>query len=216
MTAESQLDKIECVMLDFDGVILDSSGLKTDCFKKYYSKFENISEQLMAFHYQNKGMSRFRQFDYIARNILKVSDPKAQVERMANEFAEIVFEVISQANFIHGARELLRFLSPNLPLYVISAAPHNELTKIIEMRQLSHFFVKYYGSVDIKSKMIVQIMKSENFIPNKVLYVGDTLNDLNAAREADVLFCGVKNPLVDFHGEKCIKVSDLRELKEKF
>ena len=72
MPNKIQFEDIRCVIFDFDGVILDSSSLKTECFLKLYSQYEDVYEEAKKYHFDNKGMSRFRQFDYIARNLMVV------------------------------------------------------------------------------------------------------------------------------------------------
>ena len=104
MAVRIELVKIKCVVFDFDGVILDSSTLKTECFLKLYSQYEDVYEEAKKYHFDNKGMSRFRQFDYIARNLMVVSDPSDRAAEMAAKFADIVFGVVSKARFIPGAK----------------------------------------------------------------------------------------------------------------
>ncbi len=213
MSSTIEFEKIKCVIFDFDGVILDSSGLKTECFKKLYRQYEDIYDGAMQYHFDNKGMSRFRQFDYVTRNLMHVSDPESQAEKMSENFAAIVFDEVSKASFINGAKELIEFLYPLVPLYIVSSGPHDELEKIMTSRGLTNYFKAYYGSVDYKEEYIAKIIQKEALDFNEALYVGDTLKDLDAADKAGVPFCGVQNTLTDFSSRDCLSISDLFKLK---
>ena len=212
-TINIPLKDLKCIIFDFDGVILDSSTIKSACFDKLYSQFENIHKEAMNYHYENKGMSRFLQFDYVANNLLKASNPDKTIQNLANQYAEIVFKQLVQAPFIKGAQELLDFLQFKMPLYIISSSPSNELEELIFHRNLKNYFKSIYGSIDQKGKYICKIYNDLSLNSDSVLYVGDTLKDLNAARQSRVHFCGIQNKLVDFSGHGCWFVNDLIELK---
>lgn len=211
-----QFENIKCAIFDFDGVILDSSSIKTECFQKLYRQYNTIYGAAMAYHYENKGMSRFLQFEYVTKKLLKSDNPETMAQKMAENYAEIVFSEVAKAPFIPGAVKLLGYLYKIYPLYIISSGPHDELAKIIAHRGLTKYFKAYYGNVDDKAGYIEKIFINEGFDKNQIIYIGDTLKDLSSARKARVNFCAVRNKLVDFTGQNCMQVSDLEELKNVF
>jgi phosphoglycolate phosphatase len=216
MILKPDFHMIRCAVFDFDGVILDSSGLKTEAFKKLYRQYDAICDEAMKFHYEQKGMSRFKQFHYVANTIMKTSDPERIIKEMSERFASIVFHMIAEAPFVIGARELIEFLAPLIPLFVLSSSPADELERIITARGLKSYFRSYHGGVDFKGDLILKIMAEVGIEPREVLYVGDTLRDLAAAKASGVCFCGVKNSLVNFEGQNCFVVPELLTLKAAF
>ena len=85
-------------------------------------------------------------------------------------------------------------------------------------RQMGHFFRGIYGSPAKKADNISTLIKKEHANPKRTIYIGDAINDLNAALQAGVRFIGrirpgVPNPFIDCEGiEKIIR--DLDELSQ--
>ena len=51
---------ISAIILDFDGVIVDSVGIKGEAFAEIYRRFgEDIAQKVFAHHISNGGMSQF-------------------------------------------------------------------------------------------------------------------------------------------------------------
>ncbi|MCK8519384.1 HAD family hydrolase [Methanoculleus sp. 7T] len=63
------------VILDFDGVIVESIPLKTVAFRKIFSFAPEHLDEIIAFHLENGGMSRYDKFRYIYANILNEDLP---------------------------------------------------------------------------------------------------------------------------------------------
>ena len=62
---------ISIIILDFDGVILESVSVKTEAFRTLFSFAPEYVEEIVKFHKDNGGMSRFDKFRYIFDHILK-------------------------------------------------------------------------------------------------------------------------------------------------
>ncbi len=75
------------IILDFDGVILDSSEIKTEVFQEFYKGFPDVFDEIMAFHIKHKGISRYEQFKYLCK-LLNIDDPADSVTRFAAEFSD--------------------------------------------------------------------------------------------------------------------------------
>ena len=215
-TLKIPFSEIKCIIFDFDGVILDSSEIKTACFEKFYRQYDTIFEPAMAYHYEKKGMSRLLQFEYVAKELMRVKDPDKMVKDMLKRFTLLVREEVSKALFIPGAVDLLKFLYKVYPLFIVSSAPHEELEEAVISRDIKKYFIDYYGSVNDKADYIDKILAEKGIAKHHVLYVGDTLKDLSAAQKANVYFCAVQNRLVDFSNHNCTKVFDLKELHDLF
>ena len=63
--------KPKILIYDFDGVICDSVGLKTDAFVELYSsENENIQKLVKVYHLTNGGISRFEKIKYFETVLL--------------------------------------------------------------------------------------------------------------------------------------------------
>jgi HAD superfamily hydrolase (TIGR01549 family) len=185
---------ISTIILDFDGVILESVSVKTEAFRRLFSFVPEHVEEIVQFHKDNGGMSRYDKFRYIYTNILKENLSKDRFEELSEKFAAIVFNEVIKAPFVPGAQEFLKTFYLKIPLYVISATPEEELTRIIQKRDLSHYFGKVFGAPRKKTECISEIKKTTGFSPEFVLFVGDAKNDYEAAKAAGIRFIGRIKP----------------------
>lgn len=209
---------ISAIILDFDGVILESVSIKTEAFRTLFSFVPEHLEEIVQFHRDNGGMSRFDKFRYIYNKILKKDLTQKKFEELSENFATIVFKEVRKAPFVPGVQEFLNTYQAKIPLYVISATPEKELIQIIQQRGMFHYFKKVFGSPRKKSECIKEILNHTDISPNSVIFVGDAKNDLDAARSAGVRFIGRiklgdENRFFGLIGVEAV-ISDLYELSQ--
>ncbi len=198
------------LILDFDGVILESVGIKTQAFRELFSFRPDHVDEIVEYHSRNTGVSRFDKFRYIYREILKEPLSEDQFTWLSEQYAGLVVEGVVASPFVHGAREFLEKCSEKIPLFVVSASPREELVSIIGRRGLSPYFRKVYGAPTRKEQAIREIMAATGSDPEQTLFVGDALNDLKAARDSGVRFAG-RQPPEDpdrFIGEPGVEAGD--------
>ena len=204
------------IILDFDGVILESVSVKTKAFHKLFSFVPEHVDEIVLFHKDNGGMSRFDKFQYIYKNILKEDLTQKKFEELSEKFAAIVFKEVIKAPFVPGAQEFLETYHTKIPLYVVSATPEEELIQIIQKRRMSHYFKKVFGAPRKKAECISEIVKLTGSPPKSVIFIGDAKNDFEAACTAGVRFIGRIKPGDEnrFSGLTGLEVviPDLREL----
>jgi beta-phosphoglucomutase-like phosphatase (HAD superfamily) len=182
------------VILDFDGVILESVSVKTEAFRTLFSFVPEHVEEIVQFHIENGGMSRYDKFRYIYKNILKEDLTQKKFEELSKKFAAIVFKKVIKVPFVPGAQEFLETYHSKIPLYVVSATPEEELIQIIHKRGLSHYFRKVFGAPRNKTECMREIVKLTGSPKEFVIFIGDAKNDFEAARAAGVRFIGRIKP----------------------
>src|ERR1700759_4845793 len=100
---------VRAVVLDFDGVILDSGGVKTNAFARLFAdKGPAVVQQVVDHHLMHGGISRFRKFEYIYSSILGTALTAEESDRLGARFTELAFDEILKAPAIPGAMEFLR------------------------------------------------------------------------------------------------------------
>lgn len=207
------------LILDFDGVVVESLPLKTAAFRKIFSfaPSEHL-DAIIAFHLENGGMSRYDKFRYIYANILHEDLTPEQEERLAAEYVGLIFDAMLTVPYVAGAEDLLRDCSRRLPLYIVSATPEGEMQEIARRRDLAKYFVRIYGSPKTKAECIREILAETGASPEEALFVGDAPNDWDAARATAVRFVarippGDPNRFIGRPGVEGI-VENLHELLE--
>ena len=183
------------LILDFDGIIVESIPLKTVALRKIFSFAppEHLDE-IIAFHLENGGMSRYDKFRHIYANILDEPLTPEQEERLADEYVGLIFDAMLTVPYVHGAEDLLRDCSRMLPLYIVSATPEAEMHEIARRRDLTKYFVRIYGSPKTKAECIREILDETGGSPAEALFVGDAPNDWQAACETGVRFVARVRP----------------------
>jgi phosphoglycolate phosphatase-like HAD superfamily hydrolase len=178
------------IILDFDGVIFESVSVKIEAFRTLFSFTPQPVDEIIQFHLDNGGMSRFDKFRYIYENILKEDLSQKKFGILSEKFANIVFKEGIKAQFVTGAREFLETYHAKIPMYIVSATPEVELIQTIQKRKMSHYFRKVFGAPRKKSECITEIIKLTGSPPEFVIFVGDAKNDYCAAQTAGVHFIG--------------------------
>ena len=185
---------ISAIILDFDGVILESVSVKTEAFRTLFSFVPEHVEEIVQFHKENGGMSRYDKFRYIYKNIIGQELTQQKFNELSDTFSRIVFNAVIKAPFVPGAHEFLEIYYSKIPLYVVSATPEEELIQIIQKRGMSHYFRKVFGAPLKKTECISDIIKITGPPPDSVIFVGDAKNDFEAAQAVGVRFIGRIKP----------------------
>ncbi len=181
------------IMLDFDGVILESVYVKTEAFRKLFSGKRKFSDEIVNFHLKNGGMSRYDKFRHIYSEILHEELTDATFSTLCNLFAKYVYEGVINSPFVNGVPEFIDKCNKNqIPIYVVSATPQDEILQITKEIGIYDKFNHVYGSPMKKSECIAQILKENNLTqyPKTALFFGDAINDYKAAKETNVSFVG--------------------------
>ncbi|PKG32893.1 HAD family hydrolase [Methanoregula sp.] len=209
---------VSAIILDFDGVILESVSVKTEAFRALFSFSPDHMDEIVQFHIENGGMSRFDKVRHIYTEILKESLPQEKFGALSRRFSELVEDAVARAPFVDGTPEFLAYASEQFPLYIVSATPEDELKRIVIQRDINRFFREICGSPVKKKDHITRIMAENRLDSSSVLFVGDAINDWEAARQCGIRFIGRTMPgdpdrFLNLPGvEK--KIANLRDLKE--
>jgi HAD superfamily hydrolase (TIGR01549 family) len=211
---------IQTIIFDFDGVIVESVSVKTDAFQKLFSFVPDHVDEIVQFHLKNGGMSRFDKFRYIYDTILHEDLSDEQFEKLSRRFSDLVEDAVAQAPFVDGARDFIDTMSDRYKLYIVSATPQVELRRIVNQKGISRYFMGVFGSPTKKIDHILRIVTENKVSPNDVLYVGDAVNDWEAARTARVKFIArIKHSELDKFSKlpnvECV-ISSINELKTYF
>lgn len=179
------------IIFDFDGVIVESSEIKTAAFRTLYRPFgQAVEAAAVAHHTANGGISRRKKIRYIHREHLGIVLESAELDRLCELFSALVEDAVVAAPLVAGADALLARLSGQMPLFVVSGTPHPELVRIVARRGLDDAFTAVHGSPPEKPPIIRELLARHRLAAEDVLFIGDALTDWRAAAETGVRFLG--------------------------
>lgn len=180
---------IKAVIFDFDGVIVESAGIKTSAFKKLFEPdHPEKVDAIVDYHIRNMGISRFVKFRYIYENILKLPLTVMEEERLGRKFSDIVFEEIIKAPFVGGAREFVLKNQEKYMMFIVSGTPDEELRDILKRRKISYLFKEIHGTPASKPQIINGILKRHSLHKEEVVFIGDAESDIRASEETGIHF----------------------------
>ncbi len=179
----------EALILDFDGVILESNAVKDEAFKFTFQKYPEHVNTIMAYHASTSGLIRFDKFCHIAGEILNIPYTKKQEQQWSTVFADYVLKAIITCPFVKGAEEFLEYYFSRVPLFVVSINPSKDLAWTMEQRQLKKYFKKVYATPD-KAGAIHEIIKQGSYSKERLFFIGDTTTDYQAAVTCGIQFIG--------------------------
>lgn len=183
----------QAVFFDFDGVILDSVNIKTEAFAEMFRQYgPDIEAKVVDYHVAHGGVSRFEKFKYYYKNFLNQPVDENLIQKLAQQFSQLVIQKVLKAPFIDGALETLKELkSMNIPIYLVTATPEDEMLHILKKRNLVKYFSKIYGAPKPKNAIVENILHQGNYNATQCLYIGDAMSDYLAAKKNNVEFLGI-------------------------
>src|SRR5690625_7872220 len=91
------------------------------------------------------------------------------------------------ADYLPGVMELLSYLREHdIPAFISSGTPDEELQEIIGQRDLQAFFHTVYGSDRTQSEAIDLIKEDFGFKRGELIFIGDAISDDEAANSSGV------------------------------
>lgn len=179
---------LKAIVLDFDGVILESLDIKTRAFRHLFRNDPAKIGEIVQLHIEMAGISRFEKFRIIYRDILQMPLTESETERLGQEFSAHVAREIFTCPFVPGALEFLKEQSGRLPIFIVSGTPEGELRDIVVQRGLDRYCRGVYGSPRTKEVLLRQVVAENSCYPQEVVFVGDSITDYEAASKVSVHF----------------------------
>ena len=183
------------LILDFDGVVIDSNAAKKEAFREVFNRFPEHSEPMMAYHDTHVSVSRFEKFDYLLARLGRSGDAQLKAQ-IAEDFSRGVAARLATVPFVRGAEAFLARMTQRVPVYLASVTPAEELARIVAERGLSQWFRGVYGCPPwTKARAILDILAKEGVAAGEALLIGDSAGDQRAAGATGVEFLGVDSGL---------------------
>jgi len=186
------IGKKKVLIFDFDGVLVDSVGIKSEAFGHLYKEHgDEIVKKVTEYHLQNGGMSRYQKFAYYEKELLGRKASSERVEQLSADFSSRVVTQVVQSDEIPGAKKFIKQQLVTKYLVINSATPENEIKDIINKKGWSDQFGSIYGSPSSKTDNINKIIKKLGVMPIDCLFFGDAHSDWYASQQTQIDFIGI-------------------------
>lgn len=181
MTGLPSIHTLRTVVFDCDGVLLNSNHIKTNAFRDIAGRFgEEAADALVRFHTENGGISRYRKFEYLLKEILGRAASSANVDALASDYGDLVFDQLLTCAVAPGLREL-REATAYANWMIISGGAESELRKVFAIRGLDDLFdAGIHGSPATKEEILGRL-SSSGHLRQPALFLGDSRYDHEVA-----------------------------------
>lgn len=205
------------IFYDFDGVIKDSTSVKTEAFYKLYKPYgEEIAEKVKQHHIENGGVSRFEKFKIYHQSFLGQTINEKQITDLANQFSDLVKQAVINSPYVPGALDAIKSLSQKVNQYIITGTPQKEMEEVLNALELSPYFVEVCGSPTNKIEWSDYLINKYHLDPNHIFFIGDALTDYEAAKHHQLHFILREHSenIELFKNKQVKKIKDLEHLTD--
>ena len=175
-------------VFDCDGVILDSNPIKTEAFRQALPGYpKGPVEELVEYHRQNGGISRYAKFRHFFDGIDPAPD-RREYDLALERFQAYCYQQLLKCDLVPGVLEYLDHLSgSNIPMHVVSGSDQAELRDVLEKRDIKPKFGQVLGSPTSKRENLQTLLKEEN-LGSGGIFFGDAFLDYQIATESGLGF----------------------------
>ena len=191
--------KLQCVIFDMDGVIIDSEEIHK---KAYYETFKSLGVDVSEELYKTMtGSSTINAFQKLV-NYFNLDDiPEELVLQKRKRYVNY-FENDPTLALVHGVKELIQFLNKqNLTLVLASSSAMVNINRVFSRFDLNQYFTAKISGADLTaSKPHPEIFEKAAILggvsKEQCIVIEDSDNGIKAANDAGIFVVGYENPLV--------------------
>ena len=189
------MSKIKLIIWDFDGVILLSNPVREKGFRVIFQSYpEELIEELLNYHRENGGLSRYVKIRYFYEKLLKQEIGDEQVINLANQFSEVMRKELTNPKLLNPEwLELMDSISNKYEHHIASGSDQNELRFLCKELGVAQHFKSINGSPTSKKELVKNIKLQSSLKPEEIILVGDAINDYEAAFESQISFFAYNN-----------------------
>ena len=172
---------VKTIFWDFDGVIKDSVGVKSDAFEELFLPYgKELARKVRKHHEVNGGMSRFNKLPlYLKWAGLEPS--QTLIKEYAENFSLLVKEKVIYSPWVDGVLDYLINNHKRQQFFLITATPQQEIEEILAQLDIADYFEQVIGSPIDKCKAIEILLDQYSIVPEQAIMIGDSSSDYESA-----------------------------------
>ena len=191
--------KLQCVIFDMDGVIIDSEEIHK---KAYYETFKSLGVDVSEALYKTlTGSSTINAFQKLVNHFNLDDVPEELVLQKRKRYVNY-FENDPTISLVHGVKDLIHFLyEQNITLVLASSSAMVNINRVFSRFGLNQYFTAKISGADLTaSKPHPEIFEKAAILggvsKEQCIVIEDSDNGIKAANDAGIFVVGYENPLV--------------------
>jgi HAD superfamily hydrolase (TIGR01549 family) len=187
------------LIFDFDGVLVESNEIRFDGFRLLFKNYpQDQVERLVLYAKINGGLSRYEKIKYFFKQIRNELIRDDNVQLLSKQYSEVVKQKVIDAEPVKGSLEFLSNHKNNYDFAVVSGSDQEELRDVCKARKIDQFFLEILGSPASKESNIALLLTKMGWGRKSCLFIGDSINDFDAARANGIDFVGRNSNLINW------------------
>ena len=213
--------KLQCVIFDMDGVIIDSEEIHK---KAYYETFKNLGVEVSEELYKTMtGSSTINAFQKLV-NHFNLDDIPEELVLQKRKCYVNYFENDPTLSLVNGVKELIQFLyKQNLTLVLASSSAMVNINRVFSRFDLNEYFTAKISGADLTaSKPHPEIFEKAAILggvsKEQCIVIEDSDNGIEAANKAGIYAIGYRNLLITDQtlNKADLIINDFKELIERY
>jgi phosphoglycolate phosphatase-like HAD superfamily hydrolase len=187
------IDDYKTIIFDCDGVILNSNKIKTKAFYETALSYgKESADNLVKYHVQNGGISRYKKFEFFLKNIVGIDVTEDKLNSLLLGFSKKIKYELSRCEVAEGIFQLREKIDSNW--IVVSGSDQDELNEIFSLRSLDSLFIQscIFGSPESKEFIFEREFRLST-IKQPALFIGDSQYDHEVSSQYKVDFIFLSN-----------------------
>ena len=191
--------KLQCVIFDMDGVIIDSEEIHK---KAYYETFKSLGVDVSESLYKTlTGSSTINAFQKLVNHFNLDDIPEELVLQKRKRYVNY-FENDPTLSLVHGVKDLIQFLyEQNITLVLASSSAMVNINRVFSRFGLNQYFTAKISGADLTaSKPHPEIFEKAAILggvsKEQCIVIEDSDNGIKAANDAGIFVVAYENPLV--------------------
>ena len=174
------------------------------------------SNELLKYHRENGGISRYKKFEYFFKNIIKRKFNNNDIINLSKEYSKFIFEKLCECEIASGL-DILRKKTSNKNWMIITGGDEKEVKKVFKVKKIDVFFNKHIYGSPLSKKTIFKKLISNKIIKFPAIYFGDSKYDYEVSNFTNIEFIFVSkwSELKNWK-QFCLynKIKSIKELNE--
>jgi len=203
------------VFWDFDGVIKESTDVKTEGFRKLFAEYGwEIQKQVVHHHELNAGISRFVKIPYYFKTFLSRDLTKDEITAYCIQYGMLTNEAVVNAEWVPGVKQYLSSYRHKQDFFIVTGTPQNDIDWIIDHIGIKDYFRGIFGSPRTKSEILSAFFQKGTHSREQCIMIGDSVADYQAATEShiDFLLRATPGNRQTFKEIYCPSILDFKEM----
>ena len=197
---------IKAICFDFDGVIMDSMGLKLESYCFALQRFDFPHARIKELTHVYAGLSRHRILPLMYEQLSGHKASDAIARELLERFTEHDDRCRSLMRPVAGTLPFLKKVHSHCTTAVVTGTPQDVIDKTVAFHNLSPYFDEVRGSPQSKEEIVEDLIRRHDILRDQCIFIGDGKTDQDAADTCHIRFVGLDRGDISFVPDRAWKV----------